>query len=43
MPNATDHDDKFEDVAMEDPVRNVILDVQHWKETDAVELLLTPL
>ena len=29
MPHAIDHDGKFEDVAMEDPVRNVILDVQH--------------
>uniref|UniRef100_M4BB97 Uncharacterized protein n=1 Tax=Hyaloperonospora arabidopsidis (strain Emoy2) TaxID=559515 RepID=M4BB97_HYAAE len=43
MPHAIDHDDKFEDVAMEDPVRNVILEVQHWKKTATVELLLRPL
>ena len=29
MLHAIDHDDKFEDVAMEELVRNVILDVQH--------------
>uniref|UniRef100_M4C595 Uncharacterized protein n=1 Tax=Hyaloperonospora arabidopsidis (strain Emoy2) TaxID=559515 RepID=M4C595_HYAAE len=43
MPRTIDHDHKFEDVAMEGPVRNVILDVQHWKKTAAVALLLTPL
>ena len=43
MPRTIDHDHKFEYVAMEGPVRNVILDVQHWKKTAAVALLLTSL
>jgi hypothetical protein len=43
MPNAIDHDDKFEDVSMEESLREIILDAQHWKGTVAAVKLLTPL
>jgi hypothetical protein len=43
MPNATDHDEEFEDATMDNDLRDVILDVPFWKATAALETLLKPL
>ena len=43
MPNAIDHDNKYEPVMIEGNIRDAILDVANWKVTAALLALLQPL
>ena len=43
MPYMIDHEDAYQDVVMDQGLRDSILDISHWKKTEALEVLLKPL